>query len=563
MKKMLDSCNNLWYIVYMHIARSHWESKNGKVYESVWLRQTYREGKATRKRDVANLKGCTEEEINAIELALKHKGNLAVLGSVEGVKLKEGPSVGAVFTVCEVARQLGIEKALGNEREGQLALWQVLARVLDQGSRLSAVRLAQVHAACAVLGLREGFSENDLYENLAWLSAHQAEIEKRLFGARRPGVKPAFFLYDVTSSYLEGECNAFGAFGYNRDGKKKKKQIVIGLLCDESGEPVSVEVFMGNTQDPQTFGAQVQKAAQRFGCDEVTMVGDRGMIKRGQIDALPEGFHYITAITKPQIETLLKANVLQMDLFDEALCEVEHEGVRYVLRRNPVRREELEHTRLSKRCSVTTLLEQQNTYLAGHRRAHVRTACNKVRAKITQLKLGKWLRVRTTQRVLVLEADEDALAEESRLDGCYVIKTDLPQPVADKAVVHNRYKDLAEVEQAFRTSKTVHLEMRPIYVRTPESTRGHVFVVMLAYLIRRAMGRAWAPFDSTVEEGLDQLKTLCSMEVKLPDGGACLQIPEPRDASVELLKALDVQLPNVLPPNTARVDTHRKLNTRR
>jgi hypothetical protein len=547
----------------MHIARSQWESKNGKVYKSIWLRQTYREGKATRKRDVANLKGCTEEEINAIDLALKHKGNLAVLGSVEGVKLKEGPSVGAVWTVCEVARRLGLEKALGNEREGQLALWQVLARILDQGSRLSAVRLAQVHAACAVLGLREGFSENDLYDNLAWLSEHQAAIEKRLFGARRQGVKPAFFLYDVTSSYLEGECNAFGAFGYCRDGKKKKKQIVIGLLCDESGEPVSVEVFMGNTQDPQTFGAQVQKAAQRFGCTEVTMVGDRGMIKRGQIEALPESFHYITAITKPQIETLLTANVFQMSLFDEALCEIEHEQVRYVLRRNPVRRQELEDTRSSKRGSVQTLLEQQNAYLAGHRRAQVKIACKKVRAKIEQLKLAKWLCAKSRGRGLTLQVDEEALAEESRLDGCYVLKTDLPQSIADKAVVHDRYKDLAEVEQVFRTSKTVHLEMRPIYVRTPESTRGHVFVVMLAYLIRRTLSRAWAPFDLTVEEGLDQLKTLCSMEVKFPDGGACLQIPEPRDASLALLKALDVELPNVLPPNTARVDTHKKLNTRR
>jgi hypothetical protein len=547
----------------MHIARSHWASKNGKTYASVWLRQTYREGKATRKRDIANLKGCTQEEINALELALKHKGNLAVLGSVQGVKLKEGPSVGAVWTVGEVARRLGLEKALGNERAGQLAQWQVLARVLDQGSRLSAVRLAQVHAACAVLGLGEGFSENDLYENLAWLSEHQAAIEKRLFGARRQGVQPTFFLYDVTSSYLEGECNAFGAFGYCRDGKRHKKQIVIGLLCDESGEPVSVEVFMGNTQDPQTFGAQVQKAAQRFGCTAVTMVGDRGMIKRGQIEALPESFHYITAITKPQIETLLKAHVFQMSLFDEALCEIEHEQVRYIVRRNPLRREALEHTRSSKRHSVQALLEQQNAYLAGHRRAHVKTACTKVRAKIKQFKLAKWLCAKSRGRVLTLHVDEEALAEQSRLDGCYVLKTDLPPSMADTTVVHERYKDLAEVEQVFRTSKTVHLEMRPIYVRTPESTRGHVFVVMLAYLIRRTLSRAWAPFDLSVEEGLDQLKTLCSMEVTFPDGGACLQIPQPRDASLELLKALDVELPNVLPPNTARVDTHRKLNTRR
>ena len=129
------------------------------------------------------------------------------------------------------------------------------------------------------------------------------------------------FLYDVTSSYLEGEHNALGAYGYDRDGKKGKKQIVIGLLCDEEGEPVSTEVFRGNTQDTQTFGSQVRKASQRFGCQRVTFVGDRGMIKSGQIEELSKaGFHYITAITKPQIEALLSGGVLQMALFDDEVC---------------------------------------------------------------------------------------------------------------------------------------------------------------------------------------------------------------------------------------------------
>jgi transposase len=154
----------------------------------------------------------------------------------------------------------------------------LLSRVLEQGSRLSAVRLAQVHAACDVLGIQRGFDENDLYANLTWLSTHQEAIEKRLFAKRRGRQKPELFLYDVTSSYLEGECNAYGAYGYNRDGKPGKKQIVIGLLCDEQGEPVSTEVFRGNTQDPKTFAAQVKKARERFGCERVTFVGDRGMI---------------------------------------------------------------------------------------------------------------------------------------------------------------------------------------------------------------------------------------------------------------------------------------------
>jgi transposase len=547
----------------MHIAKTNWTSRNGKVYESIWLRQSYREGKKTGKRNIANLKGCTPEEIAAIELALKHKGNLTALTSIENVKLKEGLSVGAVWTVYEMARRLGIEKALGEEREGKLALWQVIARVLDQGSRLSAVRLAQVHAACDVLGLKRGFNENDLYENLTWLSEQQARIEQRLFKARRGETKPEIFLYDVTSSYLEGEHNVFGAYGYNRDRKKGKMQIVIGLLCDSTGEPVSVEVFSGNTQDTQTFGSQVEKVSKRFGCEHVTMVGDRGMIKKTQIEALPEHFHYITAITKPQIEALITAGVFQMSLFDETLCEVEHAEVRYILRRNPVRVREIALTRESKRSRVERLVMQQNQYLLEHRRARVATALKKVREKIERLELDGWLSVTDGERVLTLVTDEQSLTDESRLDGCYVLKTDVPRSAADKTVVHQRYKDLAEVEQAFRTSKTVHLEMRPVHVRNEANTQGHVFVVMLAYIIRRALSRAWTALDTTVEEGLDQLKTLCTMEVKFPEGGACLQIPEPRDASLALFNALALQPPEVVPKSHARVVTHKKLNDQR
>ena len=320
----------------MHVARARWPSSNGKSYQSIYLRESFRQDGKVKKRNIANLTHCDPAEIAAIELALKHKGDLAALASLDGVQLQEGASIGAVWMAAGIARRLGLDQALGTGFSGQLALWQVIARLLDQGSRLSAVRLAQVHAACDVLGIRRGFDENDLYENLSWLCQHQEQIELRLFAARRAQRKPELFLYDVTSSYLEGEDNALGAYGYNRDGKKGKKQIVIGLLCDEEGTPVSTEVFRGNTQDAQTFGAQVRKASERFGCQRVTFVGDRGMIKSGQIEELSKaGFHYITAITKPRIETLLSGGVLQMALFDDSLCEVEQGSVRYVLRRNP------------------------------------------------------------------------------------------------------------------------------------------------------------------------------------------------------------------------------------
>ena len=400
----------------MYVARALWPSSNGKSYESIYLRESYRDGPHVRKRDIANLTHCDPKEVAAIELALKFKGDLSKLGSLDNIQLRQGLSVGAVYTVYDVARRFGIEAALGHDFAGQLALWQVLARVLDQGSRLSAVRLAQVHAACDVLGIRRGFDENDLYANLGWLCQQQEVIEDRLF-ARRQGQRPELFLYDVTSSYLEGEDNALGAYGYNRDGKKGKKQIVIGLLCDEHGEPLSTEVFRGNTQDPATFASQVKKARERFGCERVTFVGDRGMIKTGQIQDLTQaGFHYITAITKPQIKTLVKAGVLQMNLFDAALCEVSDEEVRYVLRRNPLRADEMAASRADKKASVERLRETLDRYLTEHPRAKASTAERTVRAKISQLKLDAWLAVEVEGRSLKLTVNQPVLDEVSRLD---------------------------------------------------------------------------------------------------------------------------------------------------
>ena len=347
----------------MYIDTSH-ITRGDKTYTRHLLRESYRANGKVLHRTIANVSHCSAAEIEALRLALRHKETLEHLGSIQdAITLKQGLSFGAVWTVYHVARRLGIEKALGTTREGKLALWQVIARVIDQGSRLSAVRLAMAHAACDVLAL-DPFDEDALYENLDWLAGAQASIEDRLY-AQRTKTKPIhLFLYDVTSSYVEGTHNALAAFGYNRDGKKGKMQIVIGLLCDEDGHPVSIEVFPGNTQDPQTFAAQINKVKARFGVHEITFVGDRGMIKGQHIaDLAQQGLHDITAITKPQIEKLLKQGTLQMDLFDQELAEVlTDEGIRYVLRRNPVRAQEVRATRHAKLAKLQAQVAKYNQY---------------------------------------------------------------------------------------------------------------------------------------------------------------------------------------------------------
>jgi hypothetical protein len=539
--------------------------RNGTTYTRYLLRECYREEGKVKHRTIANLSRCSPQEIEAIRLALRHKQELAALGTFkDAVQLHQGPSIGAVWLVYQVARHLGIEQALGPSRQGRLALWQVIARVIDQGSRLSAVRLAATHAACDVVGL-ERFDEENLYGNLDWLSVHQAEIEDRLFQLQPKEPTSGLFLYDVTSSYLEGEHNELGAFGYNRDGKRGKRQLVIGLLCNGGGRPLSIEGFAGNTQDPKTFTPQVKKVAKRFGGREITFVGDRGMIKSQQIEALGERqFHYITAITKPQIEALLKSDVLQLDLFDETLAEITtEEGLRYVLRRNPYRAEEIAASREDKYQTLSKAAVESNHYLSAHPRARVEVALRLLENRRQKLRLAQWVKLSIESREIRVAKDLPALREIAKLDGCYVLKTDLARAAASKETVHDRYKDLALVEWAFRESKTVHLELRPIYVRRTSRTRGHAFVVMLAYTLIKELATRWQPLDLTVKEGIDQLATLCLTEVRINDQAPYHQVPTPRDTLQRLLDAAQVRLPKVLPSRGVTVTTKTKLQNRR
>lgn len=562
----LDILGYSYYnVAIMYVDRVR-HTVNERVYEQVLLRESYREPGETRSRvkhrTLLNLTHCDPREVAAIEWALQHKHALpdVVAGArLDGLELVQGPSVGAVWLLYQVAERVGLVKALGPSPEGLRTLWQVFARCIDQGSRLSAVRMASEHAVRAILGL-DAFDEEVLYRDLDWLDARQASMEGALYRRRR-GSKPSrLFLYDVTSTYLEGRCNAYGAFGYNRDRKRGKLQIVIGLLTDADGFPVSVEVLRGNTQDPKTVASQIRKLVERFDAQDVTLVGDRGMLKSLQLEELAgEGFHYLTAITKPQIDTLLARDILQMELFEDRLGEIQADGLRYLVRRNPQRAAELEAQREDKYRCVLARAQARNTYLAEHPKARVETARKEVAAYARTLRVDTWAPVEVQGRTVCVQRDETLLAELARLDGCYVLKTDVAAPDACAELLHARYKDLGLVEQAFRTCKTAHLELRPVYVRTPAHTRAHAFIVTLAYLVRCTLARAWVGLDLTVEEGLRQLTTLCATEIRFPDGKVCLTVPTPRDSVAALFAAADVIPPTALPRNHALVATKQKL----
>ncbi len=545
-------------IMYVDTATS---TRNGKTYTRHLLRTSYRDKGKVKHKTVANLSTCSGGEIAAIKLALKHKDNLAALAPIEEIETTLGKRIGAVWLLRVLAERLGIAQALGADSQGKLALLQVIARVIDAGSRLSAVRFAIRHAVCEIMGINR-LDEDDLYENLAWLDEHQESIERKLFALRFPESVPTLFLYDVTSSYLEGVCNELADWGYNRDGKKAKMQIVVGLLAAPDGSPVAVRVFKGNTQDTQTVSEQVRILAESFGIKEVALVGDRDMLKGPQIDALPEEFRYVTAITKPQIQKMLNDKVLQYELFSERVCEVEQDGVRYVLRRNPIRAEQIAKNRKNKFASLQKLVSERTQYLLHHPKARVDVALRKIKAKAERLKAQGWVEISVHDRTFHAEENEAALAEVSLLDGCYVVKSNVPQEHADAQTLHDRYCDLEKVERAFRTMKTVHLEMRPIYVRKGTSTRAHALVVMLALLLQRELEQCWVDLDLTVKEGIDELAAIHIEEIRFGNA-TCQNIPTPNDLGSQLLDAAKVQLPHVLPMRQARVHTKKSLVSER
>ena len=253
-----------------------------------------------------------------------------------------------------------------------------------------------------------------------------------------------------------------------------------------------------------------------------------------------------------------------MDLFDQEVAEVlADEGLRYVLRRNPVRAQEVRDTRHAKLATLQALVAKHNHYLTDHPRANAQGALQKLVAKAAKLRLADWVELTLEGRAMTLTIKEDAQQDAAKLDGCYVLKTDLTPAQAPKEVVHDRDKDLAAVESAFRTCKTAPLAVRPLFLRREARTRAHAFVVMLAYQIIQYLTACWSPLDITVAEGLHALTTLCRVEVSPTNAPSSHCIPTPRDAIAHLLHRADITLPKAFSLSGVRVSTKKKLQSER
>ncbi len=516
---------------------------------AILLREGYREGGKAKSRTLANLTHWRPERIEALKRALK--------GEFDGLVGEVAPVCdrifGVLFVLERLADRIGITKALGRSPMGKVALFLVLARVADQGSRLSASRWAKDHCVAEILGLCD-VEQEQLYQALDWLFLHQDKIEKKLYRAyaKKKGSSHVLVLYDVTSSYLEGECNELGEYGYCRDRKKGKKQIVIGLLTAADGEPLSVKVFKGNTSDPTTVSSRIEVLKKRFGIEDVVFVGDRGMVKSKGKQALKEsGLKYITALTNPQVRRLLNQNILQPDLFDQTICEVEHGNLRLVLRKNEKVFRKEQKRREDKLARLMHLVDERNTFVASSKRADAAAGLRRLTDWAAKYKIASFVSLSLDGQPIVLVVDESAKAQAGLLDGCYVLETDVSLDKMDAKTIDERYRSLQLVERDFRRLKNGFLEIRPVYVRKKERTRAHALVAMLALkIVREAeemLREAFPPTKQnlcplTLEDSLRTLSRLCFLRYQIKHT-ELLRLPQLDDTQLAVFKALKIRPP--------------------
>ena len=512
---------------------------------AILLRESYREGDKVRTKTLANLSHFSPERTEALKLAFKGEfdNNLSIVGQ-ESPRI--GKTFGTYFALKCSADALGLTQILGKDTYGVLNLFLVLTRVAHRGSRLSAVRFAEQHAIQDILGTPK-FNEDNLYKALDHLYKHQSAIEQKLYQnyLKQNGKPPALVLYDVTSSYFEEEKNELATYGYNRDGKKGKKQIVIGLLTDESGEPLAVRVFEGNTADPSTVTKQIEILKTQFGITEVIFVGDRGMVKTKAQEALKaEDYHYITALTDAQVRKLLAEDVIQYNLFDQKLCEVEHEGKRYILKCNDLTRAKEDKRFKDKIKKLKGLIQKRNEKVQNSKQARPQTGLDNLKKWLVKYRLNNIVEISLEADMIVWNINQEKQEQAQLLDGCYVLVTDVAQDVLNTKQIHETYQRLQGVERDFRAMKTEFLEVRPIFLRKQERTRAHVFVAMLALKVLRHFRRKLqsAELTWTAQDALDALSryVFLSYDAK---GTKVQVLPQPDNIQAQIFEALGIKLP--------------------
>jgi transposase len=477
----------------MHVAKIR-RRHGDREYVSHLVRRSVRDGDRVRHETIANISRLPAEAIEALTLALR---GVRLLPVGEAFGIRRSLPHGHVEAVLAAAARLGLARLLDREpsSERDLCVAMIVARVLAPGSKLATARSLGRSTLAAELGVL-GCDRDDLYEAMDWLSARQQRIEQRL--ARRHLTAGEPVLYDVCCSYFEGRACPLAKLGYSRDGRRGTLQVIYGLLCDQDGRPVAIECFDGALHDDKTLPAQVAKLKRRFGVSRVTVVIDRGIATKANVQLLSETerVSWITALKAPQVKKLVKDGVLQLSLFDQQnLAEIAREelypGERLVVCRNPL--VALERTR--KRDSLLDATDRALSEIAERvKHATLRGEAEiglAVGAVWNRYKVKKHFALQITDHEFTFERKTEQIAFEASLDGIYVLRSgglgagQLAAPGVVRA-----YKQLKEAEKGFGTIKGL-LEVRPIHHHLEDRVRAHLLICMLADYLVWHLKAAW------------------------------------------------------------------------
>jgi hypothetical protein len=488
---------------------------------AILLRESYREGDKFKRRTLANLSDWPAAKIEALRRVLRDEAMVAA--DQQALTLVRSLPHGHVAAALGMLRKLGLDRILSQRgrqarREVELCIAMIVARLIDPASKLATARGLDDETATCSLGQGLGLGavdEQQLYEALDWLVGEQGRIEQTL--ARRHLRNGMLVLYDVTSTYFEGRTCPLAKLGYSRDGKRHKLQIVFGLLCTAEGCPIAVEVFEGNVGDPSTLASQISNLKQRFGIERVVLVGDRGMITAARLEqtVIPAGLNFITALRAPAIRSLAEVGTIQLSLFDERdLAEIsspDYPGERLVACRNPLLADERARKRRDLLAATEhDLLDVQARVRRGKRPLRGKDKIGlAVGAVVNHYKMAKHFSVSITDHDLAFDRNIEQIEAEALLDGIYVLRTDLKPEALDAASTVSAYKGLANVERAFRSIKTVDIEVRPIHHRRAQRVRAHVLLCMLAYYLEWHMRQALKPilFDDHEKPAADAARS--------------------------------------------------------
>lgn len=464
-----------------------------KVYHTYLLRRSYREGGKVKQKTFANLTALPDGTREIIRQNLQGRTFVPLDDAIEVTRSR---AYGHIAAVRKIYQDLNLAQLISAQpcRERVLVESMIVARIINPQTKLATTRWWHTTTLPEDLGVSDA-DEDELYAAMDWLLKKQDNIEAKL--AKRHLGEGSLVLYDVSSSYYEGSHCPLATYGYNRDKKKGKKQIVYGLMTDKAGRPISIQVYPGSTGDPKTVDDQIDKLKTRFGLEHFVLAGDRGMLTQGRIGKLKElgGVDWVSALRASSIKRLVKQGDLQLTLLDEQdLIEItspDYPGERLIVCRNPYLAEDRARTRRDLLAATEENLDALAKRVAAGRlkdRAKIGEALGRVANKH---KMAKHFVFTVSEGIFSYRRNEESIAAEAALDGFYVIRTSVAKGKWEPGQVVLSYKSLSRVERAFRTLKGVDLKIRPIHHRLEDRVRAHIFLCMLAYYVKWHLREAW------------------------------------------------------------------------